>query len=183
MLQTEITDSKASVLFDVSCNGLGQQCTAIAETVDYDTNLYQQYSYTTTNGGRDWDKKTLISSNFLGSKLNSLHCDDTGNTCTAIGWYNTTISASTVYKPLIYKTIDGAKSWTINSSLSFSPLSLLTDIFCNTFGESCIAVGKQVDLRKTSFLSRQHNAFSPPPFLANPPKPQEIQDNRETLQE
>lgn len=173
VLPTDITNTNASTLLDIACSGSGQQCTAIGFTIDYATNLHQHFSYTTMNGGIKWEKRIQINSESLGSTLDSIDCDETGNVCTAVGWQNTLTTSTKVYKPLIYKTIDGAKSWAKNSQLSFSPLSLLNDIFCSS-ADSCIAVGTKVDLNATMFHAKQKQIVSPNLFFVRPPKPQKI---------
>lgn len=162
ILPTEITDEKASTLTAVACNDLGNQCTAVGFTRNVQTNQYEQFSFTSTSAGKDWEKGNLITSNKVGADFNSIHCDDTGNNCTAVGWYNSASRTIPVFKPLIYSTNDGAKTWVKNSQLSFKPLSELKDIFCSATGESCIAVGTQADLSMTLRTSQKMpGSFSP----------------------
>lgn len=146
ILPTEVTDYKTSGLSAVSCSDMGTQCTAIGFTIDYQTHLYEHFSFTTTNGGKEWEKRNLITSSKFGGGFNSIHCDDTGNNCTAVGWHNTVITATSVFKPLIYNTIDGAKNWTRSSEMSFHPFSSLKAVSCSSTGENCVAVGTQLEI-------------------------------------
>lgn len=154
ILPIKSTNTNASTLNDVSCSKLDKKCTAIGYIVDFKTNQYDHFAVVTNNGGMDWEAITPISSNTLGSALDVLKCDDSGDNCTAIGWYNKQNAGETVFKPLIYQKIAGEKEWLKNAQGTYLPYSSLKDLFCNADSHLCIAVGVQTDLSDTNALRR-----------------------------
>lgn len=140
VLPTKILMDQGSGLGDVACSVTGRQCTVLGSTYDVNTNLVQHYSFTTMNGGLDWEPETVISPFDLQSSLISLGCDDMGINCTTVGGVYPN-DASQQYRPLIYSTTDSAKTWTKNEQVLFPPYSYLVDIFCSKVDDSCITVG------------------------------------------
>lgn len=158
ILPTKITSTNASTLNDVSCSMLDRKCTAIGYNVDFKTNEYQHFTRVTNNGGNDWEAASPVTSNSFGSALHTIKCDETGDSCTAIGWYKKQNNGETIFKPLIYQKIAGNHEWIKNSQASYLPNASFKDLFCNSDNTSCYAVGVQIDLSDTGSL-QLHNAM------------------------
>jgi hypothetical protein len=169
VLPSEIADNKVSTLNDVACSGSGLQCTVMGYTEDYEKDLYQSFSFTTANGGLEWDKQNFIFPNYLSSRLLSLDCDDTGVNCTTVGYYRTINSGPIVFRPIIYSTANSALKWEKNTEISLPAFSYLTDIFCSKFANSCVAVGMQID-SNTSLIAQKTDRTIPYRFQIKPPK-------------
>ncbi len=148
-----------SALTDISCDGSAMQCIAIGVTYDRYSASYQLISYTTRDGGVSWDNQVQITPNWGNQVLNSLRCDYSGKNCTAVGAAEKDVVTIPVMKPIVYATFDGGKSWEKNTHLSFPFSSVLNDVFCNDFGNKCIAVGTKIDENKILGKNPTKNLF------------------------
>ncbi len=145
VLSMEETDSNAGTLVDVACDGAGMQCTTIGYIYDFYKTAYQPFSFTTRNGGVDWDNMNPITPKEGEYVLNSMHCDDSGKHCVAVGSEIKHIATIPFLKPLIYSTNNAGKIWEKDNERPFPTSAKLNDIFCNNTGERCLAVGAQID--------------------------------------
>jgi len=170
ILPTDVNDFTGSTLTDVACDDSGMQCTTIGYTEYFNINQQQLFSFTTYNGGLSWESKKFIQSrNTSENYLGSLHCDDSGLRCTAVGWHMPLITTIPVYQPLVYTTIDGAKHWEKNINTSFPISSILYDVSCSNTGDNCVAVGVKAEVNnaltaqaKKAFKSLQINGLTKP---------------------
>ncbi|KTD26015.1 MULTISPECIES: sialidase family protein [Legionella] len=145
VLPMEETQSNVSTFVDVACDGAGMQCTSIGYIYDFYTAAFQPFSFTTHNGGLDWDGMNLITQKEGKHVLNSIHCDDSGKHCVAVGWETKRITTIPILKPLVFTSNNAGKMWEKYTDMPFPNSSRFNDIFCNNTGEQCIAVGTQVD--------------------------------------
>jgi len=162
-------DYPGSIFNRVSCDDGGLNC-LIVGTLAGD-NEYTPLMYITHDAGQKWEPITSFKqlstspkSIIHGTGLTGVSCDNSGQSCFAVGQAITRNSfwrSRYSSKPIVYVSKDGGTHWkdplVLPTEITDNTASTLTDIACSRNGKNCTALGYTVDYQSKQI---QHFSFS-----------------------
>ena len=126
-------------LYSVACNSARTKCSAVGIYNANNQSTNPIIYYSTNSDLSTWTAviPTPVSTN-QAQRLVSVACSSTGEKCTAVGYY-----VSSIDKPSSFYTTNGGVSWTpvLPELIAATDIANLTGIACDGTGSSCFAVG------------------------------------------